>query len=185
MASRWHVPSASRASPRSGDAASARTPAGHVPTDFVATPTSRASSSLAPARESPSRSTNATAVASGPSACSDASRAGPSCGEWESEGAVQTVTSQLPSRSSSVRSSPLGSFVSSDQALHAARHLGNFGDRQWGISVIGSRVSPRVLRRPPRCRTESLHPITRPRRLRPRCRRPHRRQGPFPRRWTR
>jgi hypothetical protein len=143
MASRWHAPSASRALARSGADASARTPVRHVPTGFGAMPTNRASSSLAPGRESRSRSTNATAVASEPSVFSDARRAGPSCGGWESGDAVQTATGQLQSRSSSVRRSPLDSFVSSDQALHAARRLGNFGDRQWGSSVIGSSVYDR------------------------------------------
>jgi hypothetical protein len=138
MASRWHVPCAIAGSSRAGDAGSALTPVVHLPTGDVATPAARASSSLRAGRSGRSRSTNATTVGAVPSANSAASSAVPSCAASGSGDAVRRATNRSPSPSSSVRRSPLDSYVSSDQALHTARPLGHFGDREWGTSVIGS-----------------------------------------------
>jgi len=66
--------------------------------------------------------------------------------------AARPATSPSRSPSSLIRRSSLDSCVSSDQALHAARPLGNFGDREWGISVIRSRLSSSA-RRPRRARS--------------------------------
>jgi len=84
---------------------------------------------------------SATAVAAAQLAINVASSAGPSCAASGLGDAARPATSPSRSPSSLIRRSSLDSCVSSDQALHAARPLGNFGDREWGISVIRSRLS--------------------------------------------
>jgi hypothetical protein len=138
MASRWPARCANNGSGRSGAAGSVLTPVGHLPTGDVATRANRASSSLLPGLSGRSRFTSATIVAAAPSAISAASSAGHSCAASGSGDAARRAMSQSLSPNSSIRRSPLDSRVSSDQALHAARPLGNFGDREWGISVIRS-----------------------------------------------
>jgi hypothetical protein len=138
MASRWSARCANNGSGPSVAAGSARTRAGRLLTGDAATRAERASLSLWPVPGGRSPSMSATAVAAAQLAINVASSAGPSCAASGLGDAARPATSPSRSPSSLIRRSSLDSCVSSDQALHAARPLGNFGDREWGISVIRS-----------------------------------------------
>jgi hypothetical protein len=140
MASRWSARCANNGSGPSVAAGSARTRAGRLLTGDAATRAERASLSLWPVPGGRSPSMSATAVAAAQLAINVASSAGPSCAASGLGDAARPATSPSRSPSSLIRRSPLDSCVSSDQALHAARPLGNFGDREWGISVIRSKA---------------------------------------------